>query len=377
MHLSNTSFAELTSLSKHQLHPNNYTEKFICAHSIFANYLLAAESFPFFLFLSELHTHALWPIRMCTLKRNLNTSWPEPTYIRGELQFTQLNSFPNSIFKGRMQFQGLMADKVNVHMGETKGAAIAADDSSADPFPYIPVLKWFSSKPWHAQPCSPGSTGLQESQEGQWGVGRKQVGEGTGSQWLEDRGANERKELLGRGSGHRKHPFVHSWNKKRDKEQDQRDVKRQGLSAVYSLWSWSCSEDNPKMTDSWLSLKSHHHLMASLHSNCPPFQGDQLAPHCQNLSEDQFKNKVCSFFFVLFFHENSCSHLWLKLGAEQMSRQKKGFIRSILFKTCWTSTFWAVLDQTILILLSWTVRAFRHAGQSKYLIVVNLSRMGI
>lgn len=56
MHLSNTSFAELTSLSKHQPHPNNYTEKFICARSIFANYLLAAESFPFFLFLSELHT---------------------------------------------------------------------------------------------------------------------------------------------------------------------------------------------------------------------------------------------------------------------------------------------------------------------------------
>lgn len=40
-----------------------------------------------------------------------------------------------------MQFQGLMADKVNVLMGEIKGAVIAADDSSADPFTYIPVLK--------------------------------------------------------------------------------------------------------------------------------------------------------------------------------------------------------------------------------------------
>lgn len=40
-----------------------------------------------------------------------------------------------------MQFQGLTADKVNVHLGETKGAVIAADDSSADPFTYIPVLK--------------------------------------------------------------------------------------------------------------------------------------------------------------------------------------------------------------------------------------------
>lgn len=34
-----------------------------------------------------------------------------------------------------------MADKVNVHMGETKGAVIDAEDSSADPFIYIPVLK--------------------------------------------------------------------------------------------------------------------------------------------------------------------------------------------------------------------------------------------
>lgn len=40
-----------------------------------------------------------------------------------------------------MQFQGLTADKVNVHTGETKGAVGAADDSSADPFTYIPVLK--------------------------------------------------------------------------------------------------------------------------------------------------------------------------------------------------------------------------------------------
>lgn len=138
-----------------------------------------------FLFLSELHTHALWPVRMCTLKRNLNTSWPEPIYIRRELQFTQLNSFPNSIFKGRMQFQGLTADKVNVHLGETKGAVIAADDSSADPFTYIPVLKLFSSKPYSAT-FPREHRDCRGSQEGQCGVGstvgRKQVGEGTGSQ---------------------------------------------------------------------------------------------------------------------------------------------------------------------------------------------------
>lgn len=140
------------------------------------------QSFSFFLFLCELHTHALWPIRMCMLKRNLNTSWPEPAYIRRELQFTQLNSFPNSIFKGRMQFQGLTADKVNVHMGETKGAVIAADGSSADPFMYIPVLKWFSAKPWHTQPCSPGSTGGARRDSGVCG-GNKRVKALAASDW--------------------------------------------------------------------------------------------------------------------------------------------------------------------------------------------------
>lgn len=47
-------FAKPTSLCKHQLHRNNYTVKFMCTHSIFANELLAAE---FCFFFSELHIH--------------------------------------------------------------------------------------------------------------------------------------------------------------------------------------------------------------------------------------------------------------------------------------------------------------------------------
>lgn len=49
-------FAKPTSLCKHQLHHNNYTVKFICTHSIFANELLAAELCFFFW---TAHTHIL------------------------------------------------------------------------------------------------------------------------------------------------------------------------------------------------------------------------------------------------------------------------------------------------------------------------------
>lgn len=176
-----------------------------------------------FFFLSELHTHTLWPVRKYTIKRNLNTSWPSPIYIWRELQFTQLNSFPNSIFKGRMQFQGLTADKVNVHTGETKGAVTAADDSGADPFTYVPVLRWFSSKPkclsailrhvpWGAQGLQ-GGTGLWGWDEGAGTSdgGMRGFGQGVRAQKTPFLPQLRRERTQGAGAGGGEETGINCW----------------------------------------------------------------------------------------------------------------------------------------------------------------------
>lgn len=175
--------------------------------------------------------------------------------------------------------------------------------------------------------------GCRGSQEGQRSVGstvgRKQVGEGTGStgsQWLEDRGANGRKELLHRGQ-HRKHPFAHSWKEKRVKEQ--RDVKRQGLT-TYCLCS--CSEDNPQMTHGWLDAAWKATITWWTHctKTVLPSKGTSWLLIAKTCLKIGLKMKVCSFFLYISFMRTPVL-TWLKLGAEQMSRQKKGFIWSILF----------------------------------------------
>lgn len=138
-----------------------------------------------------------------------------------------------------------------MHVGETKGAVTAADDSIADLFTCIPVLRQFSPKTCHTQPRSPGSAEAAGGAGGCSGVrgglwGGDEGAKALGTSCRVTRGANRREGCSGRGSGPRKHPLLHGWKEKRDKKQE--GVKRQGLIAGYSPWSCFCSKDNSQMT---------------------------------------------------------------------------------------------------------------------------------
>lgn len=74
-------------------------------------------------FFSELHIHTyLVAHEKKYIKKKFKYQLTQALCIWRQMQFTQVNSFLQSIFKGRMQFQGLMTNEVNLQAEETKGA---------------------------------------------------------------------------------------------------------------------------------------------------------------------------------------------------------------------------------------------------------------
>lgn len=147
-----------------------------------------------------------------------------------------------------------------------------------------------------------GAQGLQGEPGGAVGCG-EYCGEETNGwrHWqpvTEGQGGKWEKRGFGQGVAAQK-TTVHNW---KEKEMSRiRDVKRQGLTAVYSLWSCSCSEDNPQMTHG--SLDSAWKATITWRPRCTktvlPAKGTSWL-QCQNLSEDRFKNEGLFFFFCTF-----------------------------------------------------------------------------
>lgn len=326
-----------------------------------------------FFFLSELHMHTLWPIKKRTIKRSLNTTWPKPIYIWRELQFTQLNSFPNSIFKGRMSFQGLTTDKVKCahwrnkrccHLCRFQCGSIHIHSRAEMILPKN--MTYSVMFPGEYRGCG-GRQGVQ------WGMGRtagrRRGGKSAGSWWWGDEGVKGR-GCSGKVSGHRKHLFLHGWEEKRDKEQEQGDVRRQGLAAGYVLWSCSCSEDNPQMTHSWLcsAWKGTIAWWARCTKAIFPSEGTSWLLIAKTWLKISLKTKLC--FFSAFSSWELLFSLVIKAGSWANAETKGRHCLKYSLQESWKSTFSALLAQTILVLLSWTARAFSTEGQSKSLCVL-------
>lgn len=105
--------------------------------------------------------------------------------------------------------------------------------------------------------------GCRGSQEGQWGVGstvgRKQVGEDIGSQWLDDRGAAGEKRSFAQKT-------LFCTQLEGEKSQGTEGCEKTGINsyaACYPVPAVRTTPDDTRLTR--CSLKSHHHLMDSLH----------------------------------------------------------------------------------------------------------------
>lgn len=95
-------------------------------------------------------------------------------------------------------------------------------------------------------------------------MGRRQGGNGAGSQWQKNRQGEGKRRVFGRGSGRIKQPFHHSWEEKKDKEQEQgvREYRDQLLNIACGP-AGHLQGQPPGITRlTLLSLERHHHLKA-------------------------------------------------------------------------------------------------------------------